>query len=166
MGLLRPRRVRAVPPPPAAAAGRPSIRKGTRVADKLLIIDLPRMPPLLHVAQLMFSLPLAMVFPVNNGHISALRAYSPAITLELRRSSFNVRGRWQIAVAPRRPRRTYRGHTSGIPRHETGRVEPRWLDEPAEHAHECRLLESSPAFAHGAAEAQQTIVASAASRLD
>jgi hypothetical protein len=72
------------------------------------------MPPLLHVVQLMFLLPLAMVFPVmHDGHISALRAYSPsalrtlaryagpAITLELRRSSFNVRGRWQIAVASR-----------------------------------------------------------------
>jgi hypothetical protein len=63
-------------------------------------------------------------------------------------------------------RRNAGRHTSGTSRHEAGRVKPRSQDEPAEHAHECQLPESSPAFAHVAAEAQQTIVASAASRLN
>ena len=50
---------------------------------------------------------------MHDGHISALRAYSPSalrtlaryadppITLELRASAFNVCGRWQIATASR-----------------------------------------------------------------
>ena len=49
-------------------------------------------------------------------------------------------------------RRNAGRHTSGTPRHEGGRVKPRWQYEPAEHAHECQLPESSPAFAHVAAE--------------
>jgi len=84
--------------------------EGTRVADKLLIIDLPRKRVPLHVLELVgLLLPLAIVFPVwHDGLISSLRAYSPsalrtlawyadpAITLELRRRAFR-----QIVVAHR-----------------------------------------------------------------
>src|SRR6201988_2715621 len=44
-------------PPQASAV----IAEGTRVADKLLIIDLPRLPSLLHVAQLTTFLPFLAV---------------------------------------------------------------------------------------------------------
>ncbi|MEZ0364237.1 class I SAM-dependent methyltransferase [Mycobacterium sp. pUA109] len=89
--------------------------EGTRVAGKLLIIDLPRLSAPAHVLQLVCLLPLAVLFPVmHDGLISALRAYSPsalralahyadpAITVEVRKAAFNVRGRPQIAVAYRR----------------------------------------------------------------
>jgi ubiquinone/menaquinone biosynthesis C-methylase UbiE len=88
--------------------------EGTRAADKLLIIDLQRRRSPVSAVRTVCLLPFAMVFPVfHDGLISVLRAYSPsalralaryadpAITLELRRSAFNVRGRWQIAVASR-----------------------------------------------------------------
>jgi SAM-dependent methyltransferase len=88
--------------------------EGTRVADTLLIVDLPRLPPWRHVVQLPFLLPLALIFPVmHDGYISALRAYSPSalealaryadpsISIAVRRSAFNIRGRWQLAVARR-----------------------------------------------------------------
>ena len=42
-----------LPPRPAARV----FAEGTHVSDNLLIIDLPRMPPLLHVVQSVFVLP-------------------------------------------------------------------------------------------------------------
>ncbi|MEV3905044.1 class I SAM-dependent methyltransferase [Mycobacterium sp. NPDC050551] len=99
-----------LPPRPAARV----FAEGTRVADKLLIIDLPRLPPWRHILQSPLLLPLALVFPVvHDGYISALRAYSPSalrtlaryadpdIRVEVRRSAFNLRGRWEVAVASR-----------------------------------------------------------------
>ncbi|MET0701629.1 MAG: methyltransferase domain-containing protein [Mycobacterium sp.] len=71
--------------------------EGTRVADRLLIIDLPRPAAPLHLLRLATMLPLAPVLPfVHDGVISSLRSYSPsalrtlaeyadpAITVELR----------------------------------------------------------------------------------
>jgi len=53
--------------------------EGTRAADKLLIIDLPRPPTPLHLLRLATMLPLAPVVPfVHDGVISSLRAYSPS----------------------------------------------------------------------------------------
>lgn len=53
--------------------------EGTRVADKLVIIDLPRPPSPLHVLRLAVMLPLAPVVPfVHDGVISSLRTYSPS----------------------------------------------------------------------------------------
>ncbi len=82
--------------------------EGTRAADKLLIIDLPRPPALLHLVQLASMLPVALLVPVcHDGLISSLRAYSPsalralarhadpAITVQLRG------GRWWLPVRPR-----------------------------------------------------------------
>lgn len=63
-------------PPTAAAA---AIGEGTRVADKLLIIDLPRPPAPLHLLRLATMLPLAPFVPfVHDGVISSLRTYSPS----------------------------------------------------------------------------------------
>jgi ubiquinone/menaquinone biosynthesis C-methylase UbiE len=94
--------------PPALAAR--VFAEGTRVADKLLIIDVPRLPSPLQVVQLVLGLPLATVVPVvHDGLISALRAYSrsamralarhadPAIKVELRGGVF----RPPIVVASR-----------------------------------------------------------------
>jgi ubiquinone/menaquinone biosynthesis C-methylase UbiE len=90
--------------------------EGTRVADQLLIIDLPRPPSLLHVLQLSQMLPLTMIPVLHDGVISSLRAYSrsallalarhadPAIKVELRGGSLlnsPIRPRPQIAVATR-----------------------------------------------------------------
>jgi ubiquinone/menaquinone biosynthesis C-methylase UbiE len=61
---------------PAQAAA--VIAEGTRVADKLLIIDLPRPSPLLHIARLATMLPFALMPFVHDGVISSLRAYSPS----------------------------------------------------------------------------------------
>jgi ubiquinone/menaquinone biosynthesis C-methylase UbiE len=98
-------------PPPLAAR---VFAEGTRVADKLLIIDPPRPPPLLHILQLALQLPIAMVSPlVHDGFISSLRAYSlsalralaqyadPAITVELRREAL---GRQVVVVSRLRSR--------------------------------------------------------------
>jgi ubiquinone/menaquinone biosynthesis C-methylase UbiE len=53
--------------------------EGTRVAGKLLIIDLPRPPSPLHLARLAVMLPWAPVLPfVHDGVISSLRTYSPS----------------------------------------------------------------------------------------
>jgi Methyltransferase domain len=53
--------------------------EGTRVADKLVIIDLPRPPSPLHVLRVVTMLPLAPVVPfVHDGLISSLRTYSPS----------------------------------------------------------------------------------------
>jgi SAM-dependent methyltransferase len=64
-----------LPPSPAAQV----LAEGTRVADKLLIIDLPRPPAPLHLVRLATMLPLAPVIPfVHDGVISSLRTYSPS----------------------------------------------------------------------------------------
>jgi ubiquinone/menaquinone biosynthesis C-methylase UbiE len=94
-------------PPPLAAR---LFAEGTRVADKLLIIDMPRPPSLLHILKLALMLPWAMVVPVvHDGFIASLGCYSPsalramaryadpAITLELRGGAFKT----QIALASR-----------------------------------------------------------------
>ncbi|WP_209922443.1 class I SAM-dependent methyltransferase [Mycolicibacterium lutetiense] len=53
--------------------------EGTRVAETLLIIDLPRPPAPLHLLRLATMLPLAAVLPfVHDGVISSLRSYSPS----------------------------------------------------------------------------------------
>ena len=55
------------------------LEKGTRVADKLLVIDLPRPPAPLHLLRLASMLPLAPFVPfVHDGVISSLRSYSPS----------------------------------------------------------------------------------------
>lgn len=95
--------------PPEAAAR--VIAEGTRVAGKLLIIDLPRPPAPLHLLRLATMLPWAAVVPfVHDGVISSLRAYSPsalralaahadpAIEIELRGGLLSP----QVAVASRR----------------------------------------------------------------
>ena len=52
---------------------------GSRVATKLVIIDLPRPPSPLHILRLAAMLPLAPVVPfVHDGVISSLRTYSPS----------------------------------------------------------------------------------------
>jgi SAM-dependent methyltransferase len=85
--------------------------EGTRVADKLVIIDLPRPPSALHLIRLAAMLPLAPIVPfVHDGVISSLRCYSPSalralaahadpeIEVELRGGLMNP----QVAVASRR----------------------------------------------------------------
>lgn len=70
-------------PPPLAAR---VFAEGTRVANKLLIIDLPRPPVPLHLVQLAVVLPWAPLLPVvHDGVISSLRAYSPAALRTLAR---------------------------------------------------------------------------------
>ncbi|MEZ0363684.1 class I SAM-dependent methyltransferase [Mycobacterium sp. pUA109] len=101
--------------PPLAASR--VFAEGTRVADKLLIIDLPRPPAPLHVIQLATMLPFAAVLPLaHDGVISSLRAYSPsalralaahadpAIRVELRGGGFALplRPNPQVVVASRR----------------------------------------------------------------
>ncbi|MGB8403663.1 MAG: class I SAM-dependent methyltransferase [Mycobacterium sp.] len=62
--------------PPAAAAR--VLTEGTRVADKFVIIDLPRPPAPLHLIRLAAMLPLVPFVPfVHDGLISSLRTYSP-----------------------------------------------------------------------------------------
>lgn len=61
-------------PAPAARV----FAEGTRVADKLLIIDLPRPRPIPHLLRLAQMLPLAMFPMPHDGIISSLRAYSPS----------------------------------------------------------------------------------------
>jgi SAM-dependent methyltransferase len=70
--------------PPALASR--VFAEGTRAADKLLIIDLHRPPPLLHILGLTSMLPLAMLVPMlHDGFISSLRAYSPSALRALAR---------------------------------------------------------------------------------
>ena len=53
--------------------------EGTRVATRLLIVDLPRPPAPLHLLRLATMLPFAPLVPfVHDGVISSLRAYSPS----------------------------------------------------------------------------------------
>jgi hypothetical protein len=59
--------------------------EGTRVATKLLIIDLPRPPSIPHIAGLAAFLPLTAVHPFAHGFISSLRAYSPSAMRALAR---------------------------------------------------------------------------------
>ncbi len=70
--------------PPTAAAR--VFAEGTRVASKLLIIDLPRPPAPLHLLRLATMLPWAPFAPfVHDGVISSLRAYSPSALRALAR---------------------------------------------------------------------------------
>lgn len=62
--------------PPAQAAQ--VLAEGTRVAAELLVIDLPRMPSLLHIAKLATMAPLVWWPFVHDGLISSLRSYSPS----------------------------------------------------------------------------------------
>jgi SAM-dependent methyltransferase len=63
--------------PPSTASR--VIAEGTRAADKLVIIDLPRPPAPLHLVQLATMLPLTPFIPfVHDGFISSLRTYSPS----------------------------------------------------------------------------------------
>jgi len=93
--------------PPAMASR--VIAEGTRVADKLVIIDLPRPPAPLHLLRLATMLPLAPFLPfVHDGVISSLRTYSPSalralaehagVDIELRGGLISP----QVAVASRR----------------------------------------------------------------
>lgn len=53
--------------------------ESTRVADRLLVIDLPRPPSLLHLAKLATFAPFVLWWPfAHDGFISSLRAYSPS----------------------------------------------------------------------------------------
>jgi SAM-dependent methyltransferase len=95
--------------PPSSASR--VFAEGTRVADKLVIIDLPRPPSPLHLVRLAAMLPFAPLVPfVHDGVISSLRCYSPsalralaahadpAIEVELRGGLMNP----QVVVASRR----------------------------------------------------------------
>ncbi|OBK20115.1 class I SAM-dependent methyltransferase [Mycobacterium asiaticum] len=103
--------------PPAQASR--VFGEGTRVANKLVIVDLPRPPSVLHLARLAQMLPLAMFPMPHDGIISSLRSYSrsallalaehadPAINVDLRGGTgFNrsLRPLPQIAVAARSDR--------------------------------------------------------------
>ena len=88
------------------------IAEGTRVAHKLLIIDLPRPPWPLHLVRLATMLPFAPWIPfVHDGVISSLRTYSPSALRALAEhadSSIDIELRGglvspQVAVASRRP---------------------------------------------------------------
>ena len=88
------------------------IAEATRVADKLLIIDLPRLPAPLHIAQLGTVLPFVPFVPLlHDGFISSLRAYSPSALRALARYAdpairLRTRSRpWgpQVVVASRIP---------------------------------------------------------------
>jgi ubiquinone/menaquinone biosynthesis C-methylase UbiE len=94
--------------PPALASR--VIAEGTRVATKLVIIDLPRPPSPVHLLRLATMLPLAPFIPfLHDGVISSLRSYSPSalralaahahptIELELRGGLVSP----QVAVASR-----------------------------------------------------------------
>jgi SAM-dependent methyltransferase len=62
------------------------LAEGTRVADTLMIIDLPRPPSPLHLLRLAIMLPLAPCVPfVHDGVISSLRCYSPSAMRDLAR---------------------------------------------------------------------------------
>ncbi|MDH6243582.1 SAM-dependent methyltransferase [Mycobacterium sp. OTB74] len=63
----------------APAAAVQVLTEGTRAADKLVIIDLPRPPSPVHLIRLATMLPLAPFVPfIHDGVISSLRTYSPA----------------------------------------------------------------------------------------
>ncbi|ULE35006.1 class I SAM-dependent methyltransferase [Mycobacterium sp. IDR2000157661] len=86
------------------------LAEGTRVANALLIIDLPRPPAPLHLLQLAMMLPLAPVLPfAHDGVISSLRTYSPSALRALAahadpRIELELRGKFlgpQVVVARR-----------------------------------------------------------------
>jgi phospholipid N-methyltransferase len=99
--------------PPCAAR---ALAEGTRVATKLLLIDLWRPPPPLHIFQLAMMIPFVTLSPVmHDGFISSLRAYSvsalqalavstnPRIDVQARRVVPNLGGPpVQVVVAERR----------------------------------------------------------------
>ncbi|BBZ30702.1 methyltransferase type 11 [Mycolicibacterium madagascariense] len=63
--------------PPALAAR--VIAEGTRVADRLVLIDLPRPPAPLHLLRLATMAPFVPFLPVvHDGLVSSLRTYSPS----------------------------------------------------------------------------------------
>lgn len=70
-----------LPPVPASQV----FAEGTRVANKLVIIDLPRPRPVLHLLRLAQMMPFAFFAMPHDGIISSLRAYSPAALLTLAR---------------------------------------------------------------------------------
>ena len=83
--------------------------EGTRVATKLLIIDMPRPPAPLHLLRLATMLPLAPFVPfVHDGVITSLRTYSPSALRALAAHAgvdVQLRGGLlspQVAVATRR----------------------------------------------------------------
>ncbi len=91
-----------LPPEPAARV----LAEGTRVAAKLVVIDLARPPAPLHLIKLATMAPLAPIWPfAHDGLISSLRAYSPSalralaahagVEVEVRSAPFDR----QIAVA-------------------------------------------------------------------
>ena len=97
------------------------VAEGTRAANKLLIIDLRRWSPPVHVVVLAASLPFTGLVPlIHDGVISSLRAYSPsalralaryadpAINVEFRTRPFGttvmVAGRARQTGNPRRDR--------------------------------------------------------------
>jgi ubiquinone/menaquinone biosynthesis C-methylase UbiE len=93
--------------PPVEAAR--VLAEGTRVAGKLLIVDLPRPPAPLHLLRLAAMLPLAPFVPfLHDGVISSLRSYSPSalralaahadVDVELRSGLLSP----QVVVATRR----------------------------------------------------------------
>jgi ubiquinone/menaquinone biosynthesis C-methylase UbiE len=64
-----------LPPEQAAQV----LAEGTRVADRMLVIDLPRLPSLLHLAKLATFAPFVLWWPfAHDGFVSSLRAYSPS----------------------------------------------------------------------------------------
>lgn len=71
-----------LPPTPAARA----LAEATRVASRLIIIDLARPPAPLHLIRLASMAPWAFVWPfAHDGLISSLRSYSPSAFRELAR---------------------------------------------------------------------------------
>jgi len=85
------------------------IAEGTRVAGKLMIIDLPRSPSPLHIVKLATFVPFLVIPFAHDGFISSMRAYSPSalralaahadprIKVELRRQRLGP----QVLVASR-----------------------------------------------------------------
>jgi len=64
-----------LPPEQAAQV----LAEGTRVADRMLVVDLPRLPSLLHLAKLATFAPFVVWWPfAHDGFVSSLRAYSPS----------------------------------------------------------------------------------------
>lgn len=86
--------------------------EGTRVADKLLVIDLRRWRAPLQLGLLAFTLPLTgLVPPLHDAVISSLRAYSPSALRAIAQSAdsavtveFRTQPRGATAVVAARPR--------------------------------------------------------------
>ena len=104
-----------LPPEPAARV----FAEGTRVADTLVIVDLPRPPAPVHLAKVLSLITPALVWPfAHDGLISSMRAYSPSAlralaahadpAIEVDIASGSVLGQFLIAarqtVVARRPR--------------------------------------------------------------